>query len=653
MRRRPTNSIFFRDSMRMAVKAVSGLLGCAFMLFVTTIAQAQDVSVLMYHNDIERTGWNQSETILTPANVTPSTFGLLVSVPLDAQVDAQPLVKQGLLANGHTTVYVVTENNTVYAIDGSIGNIVAQNNLGTPFTHTKCSLETYKNGILSTPTLDGGRGKLYVIDLTQIGGKPTYQLHALDMQTLQDTAGSPVTINPSAILEDGSTYNFNPNVTLQRPALLEVNQNIYAAFGSCFDGPKQFARGWLMGWNADTLALLGENLLTNSLVLTQSPISYLTSIWMSGYGLATDATGTIYFATGNSNKSYNTYTGITNIQESVIRASPDATSVIDLFTPSNVFRLDQKDKDLGAGGVLVLEHLPNTTAHLVLAAGKDGRLFIMNRDDLGGFHNPDIPAHVNIGACWCGESYYQGSDGVGRVVTSGGTKLSGGNSQSKVQTWTVNPNNIPALTHEATSQLLELTPQEPGFFTSISSNGTQANTQIIWAIGRPAGADNHVTLWAFDGTAQSGTLPVLWSGPAGFWNSTQHNANLVPTISNGMVYVASDKQLAIFGLLSGNQVRNKAALQPAPPPAPLVKVSGALMWGTIDSIHGSYIELTLRTGKLLKVDLTNALRQGNAQAPLIGRNVAVNGDFNAQGVLEARTVWGVKGSLSWGADRQG
>jgi hypothetical protein len=279
----------------------------------------------------------------------------------------------------------------------------------------------------------------------------------------------------------------------------------------------------------------------------------------------------------------------------------------------------------------------------------------MNRDDMGGFHNPDIPANVPIGACWCGESYYQGSDGIGRVVTSGGSRPKGSTtSQSKVQTWTVNPNNSPPLTREAVSPLLEVTPQDPGVFTSISSNGTTANTQIIWAVGRPAGSDRHVTLWAFNGTAQSGSLPQLWSGPAGFWTSTLHNANLVPTVSNGMVYVASDQQLAIFGLLSGGtSVRTKAALQPAPPPAPLVKVTGALMWGTIDSIHGSYIELALRTGKLLEVDLTNALRQGNAQAPVVGRPVAVNGDFNAQGVLEAGTVWTVKGQPSWGADIPG
>ena len=135
---------------------------------------------------------------------------------------------------------------------------------------------------------------------------------------------------------------------------------------------------------------------------------------------------------------------------------------------------------------------------------------------MGGFHDPDIPAYVGIGACWCGESYYQGSDGVGRVVTSGGNVLSSGDSQSQAKTWTVNTARSPALTLEASSPQLAITSQDPGFFTSVSSNGTTPNTAIIWAVGRPAGNGNQVTLYAFNGTAHSGTLAQLWSGSAGY-----------------------------------------------------------------------------------------------------------------------------------------
>jgi hypothetical protein len=163
-------------------------------------------------------------------------------------------------------------------------------------------------------------------------------------------------------------------------------------------------------------------------------------------------------------------------------------------------------------------------------------LFILNRDNMGGFNNPDIPANVNIGICWCGESYYTGSDGVGRVVSSGGqwTNGYGSPSQSQAETWTVNTNLSPALTLEAASATLPVTPQDPGFFTSVSSNGTQPNTAIIWAIARPTGADNHLTLYALNGTASAGALNTLWSGAAGTWPNTGGNANLVPTVANGL-----------------------------------------------------------------------------------------------------------------------
>jgi hypothetical protein len=158
-------------------------------------------------------------------------------------------------------------------------------------------------------------------------------------------------------------------------------------------------------------------------------------------------------------------------------------------------------------------------------------------------------------------------------------------------------------------------------------------------------------LYAFNGKAKGGALAQLWSGAAGFWPSTFHNANLVPTVANGMVYVASDHQLAIFGLLTSiAQTQGTAKLQTAPPPLPLVNHPGALMWGTINSVRGSRILLAMRTGKSIQVDMAKALRQRTAQSPVIGWNVAVNGDFNPRGILQARRVWRVKGPKSWGAD---
>jgi hypothetical protein len=244
---------------------------------------------------------------------------------------------------------------------------------------------------------------------------------------------------------------------------------------------------------------------------------------------------------------------------------PEAlTSVLDLFTPSNVFALDQRDKDYGAGGVLVLPDQPGPVPHLAVAAGKDGRLFILDRDNMGGFHNPDIPAHVNIGKCWCGPSYYQGADGIGRIVSSGG---------NKVETWKVHTSFRPALTPEASSAALAATSQRPGFFTTVSSNALEPNTAIIWAIGRPTGFNNHIVLYAFNGTKSGNKLPLLWSGNAGPWPYISGNANLVPTVANGMVYVASYRRLEIFGLKPSTRQMSLKSRQL--PPLPRAKSSRA------------------------------------------------------------------------------
>jgi hypothetical protein len=520
-------------------KVVVSLLASALVPAFRIGAQAQ-TSVTTYHNDTLRTGWNPTETILTALNVTSTTFGLIRSVALDDQVDAQPLVvaDQTIAGKGtfNAVVYVATENNTVYAIDSATGKILVLNDqLGPPVRNPlNCHNHGPNLGIGSTPTIDVAKQTIYVMAYTKpVGGKPTYQLHALDLKTLQDQPRSPITVSASHRLVDGSIYNFKPGVEVQRPALLESGGNIYAGFGSFCDFSAGRTRGWLLGWNAGSLLPLSANELTDTLKTAPSLNGnnyFLSSIWMSGAGPADDGAGNILFVTGNSDRFLNTYTGTTNIQESVVRMPEALSGVLDLFTPSNVFTLDQNDWDLGAGGVLLLPDQPGLIPHLAVAAGKDGRLFIMNRDFLGGFKNPDIPAHVTLGPCWCAESYYQGSNGIGRVVTSG---------NNKVKMWTVNTAVSPALTNEATSAGLVKTSQDGGFFTSVSSNGMNPKTAIIWAIQRPSGTDNHITLYAFNGTKSGTALPLLWSSPgttAGFWPVLSANANLVPTVGgwNGL-----------------------------------------------------------------------------------------------------------------------
>ena len=610
-------------------------------------------NVATYHNDVQRTGWNAAENTLTTANVRPLTFGWIATVPLDDRVDTQPLVvtNQPIENQGvHTVVYVATESDTIYAIDSWSGDVLKTRSLGTPVPRPLGCMDNGPNvGINSTPTIDLRRRTMYVIAYSLVGGNPTYRLHALALDTLNDKAGSPVTIAASHALANGSPFNFDSSAQRQRPALLETNGNIYAGFGSFCDYKAEVSRGWLLGWNSGSLNPLPANELTDRQP-TDAGSYFLSSIWMSGYGVAAAPTGELFFVTGNSDYHADTYDGVTNIQESVVKMKADLSKPLDLFTPANAFPLDQADADYGSGGVLVLPDQPGNMPHIAVAAGKDGRLFILNRDNMGGFHNPDIPKHVAVGGSWTGPSYFKGSDGVARVVSSGGTQAN---------TWKVKTALSPALQHEATSSTVP-SDDSSGFFTSISSNGTKAGSAIIWAVDRPSNDSTQIKLYAFNATASGSALPLLWSGDAGNWPNT-HDASggyayLVPTVANGRVYVPGFGQLTIFGL---RPLRFwppfPPRLEPVAPPfkvPPAHRLPGAQYWGTVKSVDGMRMTMTLRTGKTLEVDLSEAMKEGTAIHPIVGRNVVVGGKLNPQGVLAARTVGRAGRAAIWDPDSE-
>ena len=608
-------------------------------------------NVITYHNNVERTGWNSAETILTTANVRPATFGHLVDAPpLDDQIDAQPLVVASQPienAGTRSVVYVATEGNSIYAIDSWSAAILNSVNLGPPVPMPLgCGNNGPNVGINSTPTIDLRTRTLYVIAYTLESGQPTYKLHALDLGTMLDKPGSPVIVSASHTLTDGTVHQFDASVQRQRPALLEANGNIYAGFGSFCDFKADQSRGWVLGWNASTLAPLAGNELTDRLTTVTSSF-LLSSVWMSGYGLAAAPDGHIFFVTGNSDPNQNTYTGTTNIQESVVQLAADLSSVTDLFTPADVFApLDQQDTDYGSGGAMVLPAQPGAVPNLVVAAGKEGNLFILNRDPamMGGFHSPNIPKSVVVGECWCGPSFFDGADGIGRVVTSGATDL---------KSWKINTSLTPALTQEGAASL-PANNQDGGFFTSISSHGTTAKSAVIWAVDRPGDDENHVSLFAFDAAASGASLTKLWSGVAGTWPNLGGNANIVPTVANGRVYVASYRKLSVFGLrttrLAGQPLPRREPFGPIPEPPKMRPAEGPVYWGTIREVSGAHLVVALRSGKLLEVELTEAIKQGTYAVPVVGRDVMLTGKMS-EGRFIARTMMRAKRRAAWGADR--
>jgi hypothetical protein len=250
-------------------------------------------------------------------------------------------------------------------------------------------------------------------------------------------------------------------------------------------------------------------------------------------------------------------------------------------------------------------------------------MYLLDRDNLGRF-NPNGTNNVlgtfDIGKCWCGPSYFLGSDGVGRVVSSGGVGPQAGPVVNTVQVWKVQTSPNVTLVKESSAVLDGGAPpaQDPGFFTSVSSNGQVPGTAIIWAVSRPLDPNPaHVTLYAFD--ASNGA--TLFSGVAGTWPNTSGNANIVPVVANGKVYVASNKSLAIFGL--GTPIPFPQTVAAAARPLAAATPSGThVVYGTVAAVNGPRFILAKRGGTAVNVDATKAMQAHSAIPLVVGNPVS-------------------------------
>jgi hypothetical protein len=636
-------------------------------------------AVTTYHYDNNRTGWNPNETKLTTANVkintgnnsncaeaSQSCFGLLSTTLLDEQVDAQPLLVRKQQIDGKPgtfdVVYVATEKNSIYSIDASTGTVLlSQLELGAetigpavPFSslpsgpysnNGPCTNNSNFVGIDSTPVINEFTNTLYVItyNLDPKNG-PTYYIHALDLSTLQERSFSPQKISATVTLDNGTAYSFDAAVQRQRPALLATNGNIYAGFGSFCDYVENKSRGWLLGWQASTLKPLDASHL-NDLDATSSGFCtpyklpcFLSSIWMSGYGLAADSLSNIFFVTGNSAPS--TYAPNNNIQESVVKIPPNLSSVGGIFTPYQPQNLDSSDNDFGSGGVLVLPDQSGAVPHLAVAAGKDGNMYLLNRDDLGGLStvaNPSTnvgPAY-QIGNCWCGESYFVAPDDVGRVVSSGG---------NNVIVWKLESSPQVALSQQ-TQIALAASLHDGGFFTAVSSNGTRAGSAIIWAVQRPIDSNtNYSVLYAVD--PQTGLI-LFGPAAAGTWPNVNSNPNIAPVAADAKVFVASYKQLAIFGLGATGKV------QISSPGGFKQQANFRAIYGTIVQATNTTLTLKLRSGSVVTVDIAAAQFKKRVAQAVPGQAVGVIGVADqTTGTIRVSKTFKVENSpASWPTDR--
>jgi chitobiase/beta-hexosaminidase-like protein len=574
---RPIDILLLRRQLR-GTKIVScgfrfWRLAAVVLVFLHAWASNAQTNIVTQHYDNARTGANTNETILTPSNVNSNTFGLLFSNVVDGLVYAQPLYVSNVNIPGkgvRNVVYVATEHDSVYAFD-------ADNNVGANATplwqislldsaHGAAAGATTippinaddiqpEVGITGTPVIDPTSGTFYVVGATAESGTYIQRLHALDITTGAEKTSfnSPVQLQASVSGNgngsSGGILNFDAYWENQRSGLLLQNGILYIAFGAHNDvGPWH---GWILAYNATTLQPTGS--------FCATPNGSGAGIWMSGAGLAADVIdpvnqpyGRMFVATGNG--AFNAappYTPGMSYADDLIRLdlTNGGLAPVDSFTPFNQAALNSDDRDTASGGVLLLpDQNVGGHMHLLVQSGKEGRIFLVDRDNMGGYSStgdaivqeiPTAPStsgyQINgiwgMPAYWNGNLYFWGSYGDLLKAFS----LSNGLISS---TWTSRSPQI-------------LSQSFPGPTPVVSANGN--SNGIVWTIDASA--------WSIPGPAvllandALNLSTLLYSSSQ---NLTRDNPGTgvrfsVPTVVNGKVYVGAVNQIDVYGLLNGSQ----------------------------------------------------------------------------------------------------
>lgn len=512
---------------------------------------ASAVDVLTYHYDNARTGLNASETRLTPANVSGAKgFGKLFSHQVDGQIYAQPLYVANLAVKGRGTrnvVFVATQGASVYAFDADSGQGANAQPLwraslvdaahgaapgATPVPITDlgvneqgqalCGDIAPQLGVTGTPVIDRVSKTLYVEAKIKENGAVVHRLHALDLATGLEKPGSPAAIPGALAMPEA----FDALWHMNRPALLLDHGTVYISFGTHCDGlERQPYRGWMFSFDAATLKPKAV------LPITRGKAN-AGSIWMSGAGPAADGQGRVFAVTGDGD-----FDGAQNLGDSVLRIDGTSLQVTDLFSPADNAALDAVDADLGSGGTLLLPDQPGAHPHLLAQATKDGRIYLLDRDKLGGFGPTGVPVQAlpkgtlgsptppgypsdwsglfGLPAYWNQKLYFWGVKDVLKVFS-----LNGG--------------------------LLDTTPQKgtavygyPGANPVISANGPRNG--VLWSIKAGYGTDGVLQAW--DATS----LSLLYSSDAVSEDSMGPSVKFTsPVVANGKVFVGGGDRLTVY-----------------------------------------------------------------------------------------------------------
>jgi phosphodiesterase/alkaline phosphatase D-like protein len=518
------------------------IMSVAFVLFMLGTGQAFAEQEITNSGENLRTGWYPESSTITPQLVSGGTFGQLWSTPVEGQVYAQPLLDDG-------TLFVATEKNKVYGLNPKTGalNWSEPLSLGKPWNpeEIKCGDLTPSIGVTATPVIDAETGIAYLTYKTYVGEttKARWYMDAVSVATGKQQPGFPVELSGTAQNEEGQT--FEPERELQRPGLLLLEGAVYAAFGSdCDDDPYQ---GWVFGVS------------TSGAVKARwtSETAYNGSgIWQSGAGIMSDGPGTMLISTGNGGVPEPPTPGSSppgSLGESIVRlrVQPNGSlKATDFFAPFNAGELSSWDADFASGGVTGLpdEYFGTPSIpSLAVAVGKDGYVYLLNRENLGGIGegpggSDDVVQRIGpYGGVWSRPGVWPGEGGWVYIPTaSNGTSASGSSGNLQVYQYGVSGTGSPTLSLQGTSK------EAFGFSSSapvITSEGTTPGTALVWLIWAPNGTGVGAQLRAYNPVPEHGEPILRWSAPIG--TSAKF---ATPDVGAGRLYVGTrDGHVLAFG----------------------------------------------------------------------------------------------------------
>jgi hypothetical protein len=488
-----------------------------------------------------RTGWYPETGGITPQLVSGGTFGQLWSTPVEGQVYAQPLLDNG-------TLLVATEKDMVYGLNPVTGAVEWSKSLGEPWSAAEigCGDLAPDIGVTATPVINAATGIAYLTHKAYVSGKSgpvRWYMDALSVANGAEQPGFPVALSGSA--QNAPEQEFEPKTELQRPGLLLMEGVVYAGFGSdCDFNPYE---GWVFG-----VAESG----TVKARWTSEAEGWGSGIWQSGAGIMSDGPGTMMVSTGNGGVPDDHTLGVEppgNLGESIVRlrVQPDGElKATDFFAPFNAEELSSWDADFASGGVT---GLPNeyfgtkSIPHLAVAVGKDGYVYLLNRDELGGIgegaHGGDkvVQQIGPYGGVWSRPGVWPGEGGWVYIPTaSDGTSASGSSGNLRAYQYGLSGTGSPTLSLQGTSA-------EPFGFSSsapvITSEGTTPGSALVWIVWAPNGTGEGAQLRAYNPTPEHGEPILRWSAPIA--TSAKF---ATPGVGEGRLYVGTrDGHVLAFG----------------------------------------------------------------------------------------------------------